>query len=92
MQKNADELFQNFVWHTRGVDTDKIKRDPKDIMPDEKETSEDKKDGLYRFVGIMRAMTEPLPFSCSPFAHVIESRHDKLRSSKASFRFRVYWA
>ncbi|KAF9534642.1 hypothetical protein CPB83DRAFT_755601 [Crepidotus variabilis] len=24
-EKNADELIQNFVWHTRGVDTDNIK-------------------------------------------------------------------
>ena len=24
-QKNADELFQNFVWHTRGADLDQVK-------------------------------------------------------------------
>jgi hypothetical protein len=24
-EKNADELFQNFVWHTRSVDTDSLK-------------------------------------------------------------------
>jgi hypothetical protein len=24
-EKNADELFQNFIWHTRAVDTDSLK-------------------------------------------------------------------
>jgi hypothetical protein len=24
-EKNADELFQNFVWHTQSVDTDSLK-------------------------------------------------------------------
>jgi hypothetical protein len=24
-EKNADELFQNFIWHTRAVDTDRLK-------------------------------------------------------------------
>ena len=24
-QKNADELFQNFIWHTQGVDADRLK-------------------------------------------------------------------
>ncbi|KAH9943958.1 hypothetical protein B0H21DRAFT_779540 [Amylocystis lapponica] len=32
-EKNADELFQNFVWHTRGVDTDRAKKDPKEVLP-----------------------------------------------------------
>jgi len=33
-EKNGDELFQNFVWHTRDVDADKLKRDPKDVLPE----------------------------------------------------------
>lgn len=33
-EKNGDELFQNFIWHTRDVDADKLKRDPKDVVPE----------------------------------------------------------
>ncbi|KAF8874992.1 hypothetical protein BD779DRAFT_1450453 [Infundibulicybe gibba] len=31
--KNADELFQNFVWHTRDVDTEHFKKDPSEAIP-----------------------------------------------------------
>ncbi|PPQ71059.1 hypothetical protein CVT26_011461 [Gymnopilus dilepis] len=30
-QKNADELFQNFVWHTRDVDTDTLTQGPGEV-------------------------------------------------------------
>ncbi|TFK47462.1 hypothetical protein OE88DRAFT_1636556 [Heliocybe sulcata] len=36
-KKNGDELLQNFVWHTRGVDTDQIKKDPNDVLPVDQE-------------------------------------------------------
>ena len=36
-EKNADELFQNFVWHTRDVDLAAAKKDPKDVAPVEKD-------------------------------------------------------
>lgn len=34
-QKNADELFQNFVWHTRAVDVDveQATKDPSEAVP-----------------------------------------------------------
>lgn len=32
-EKNADELFQNFVWHTRDVNVDNAKKDPEAIKP-----------------------------------------------------------
>jgi hypothetical protein len=32
-EKNADELFQNFVWHTRDVNVDRAKKDPDAIKP-----------------------------------------------------------
>ncbi|EIN12698.1 hypothetical protein PUNSTDRAFT_97516 [Punctularia strigosozonata HHB-11173 SS5] len=28
LEKNSDEVFQNFVWHTRDVDYDRLKKDP----------------------------------------------------------------
>ncbi|KZT00359.1 uncharacterized protein LAESUDRAFT_732384 [Laetiporus sulphureus 93-53] len=31
--KNEDELFQNFIWHTRDVNTDAAKKDPNEIVP-----------------------------------------------------------
>lgn len=48
-QKNADELFQNFVWHTRDVDTDRMKRDPKDLVPANSniDTGDDKQQAAY---------------------------------------------
>ena len=46
-QKNSDELFQNFIWHTRDVDTDKLKRDPKDTLPENQpDVAADKEQGL----------------------------------------------
>ncbi|KAI0707522.1 hypothetical protein C8T65DRAFT_216076 [Cerioporus squamosus] len=42
-QKNADELFQNFIWHTRDVDLDQAKKDPNEVVPVDKEKA--KSDG-----------------------------------------------
>jgi hypothetical protein len=33
VEKNADELFQQFVWHTRDVDVDRAKKDPGEVVP-----------------------------------------------------------
>ncbi|KAI0777372.1 hypothetical protein BD413DRAFT_467001 [Trametes elegans] len=43
LQKNADELFQNFIWHTRDVDIDQAKKDPNEVLPVDKEKA--KNDG-----------------------------------------------
>ncbi|KAI0373547.1 hypothetical protein BV20DRAFT_937833 [Pilatotrama ljubarskyi] len=32
-EKNADEVFQNFIWHTRDVDADRAKKDPNEVVP-----------------------------------------------------------
>ncbi|KAI0328370.1 hypothetical protein GY45DRAFT_1005773 [Cubamyces sp. BRFM 1775] len=32
-EKNADEVFQNFFWHTRDVDVDRAKKDPNEVIP-----------------------------------------------------------
>lgn len=32
-EKNADELLQNFVWHTRQTDTERAKKDPNEVLP-----------------------------------------------------------
>ncbi|PCH43513.1 hypothetical protein WOLCODRAFT_164502 [Wolfiporia cocos MD-104 SS10] len=32
-EKNADELLQNFVWHTRNTDTSRAKKDPNEVVP-----------------------------------------------------------
>ncbi|KDQ55295.1 hypothetical protein JAAARDRAFT_159347 [Jaapia argillacea MUCL 33604] len=36
-EKNADELFQNFVWHTQGIDGSKAKKDPNEVLPVDRE-------------------------------------------------------
>lgn len=48
MDKNADELFQNFVWHTRDVDISQVKKDPADVVPVDKEkVQDDGKQGMH---------------------------------------------
>lgn len=32
-EKNADELLQNFFWHTRNTDTSRAKKDPNEVIP-----------------------------------------------------------
>ncbi|KAI0744977.1 hypothetical protein C8Q76DRAFT_764414 [Earliella scabrosa] len=36
-EKNADEVLQNFVWHTRDVNYDGAKKDPNEVLPVEGE-------------------------------------------------------
>ncbi|KIM83645.1 hypothetical protein PILCRDRAFT_69340, partial [Piloderma croceum F 1598] len=40
-EKNADELFQNFVWHTRDVDVSHAKKDPNEVLPVDKDKAKD---------------------------------------------------
>jgi hypothetical protein len=40
-EKNADELFQNFVWHTRDVDVSQAKKDPNEVLPVDKSKAKD---------------------------------------------------
>lgn len=40
-EKNADELLQNFVWHTRDVNYDQAKKDPNEILPDNAKAKSD---------------------------------------------------
>jgi hypothetical protein len=47
-EKNSDELFQNFIWHTRDVDADKLKRDPKDVLPENQpDTATDREQAVH---------------------------------------------
>ena len=41
LEKNADELFQNFVWHTQDVEWDNAKKDPNEILPVDKAKAKD---------------------------------------------------
>jgi hypothetical protein len=44
--KNADEIFQNFMWTTREVDVSVAKKDPKEVLPvDGDKLQQDKQDG-----------------------------------------------
>ena len=52
-EKNSDELFQNFIWHTRDIDPDKLKRDPKDALPEKQpDTATDKEQGSQAFTNV----------------------------------------
>ena len=52
-EKNADELFQNFVWHTRDTNFDKAKKDPNEVLPVDQEKA--KSDG-QQAVGHLRTL------------------------------------
>ncbi|KAI0043796.1 hypothetical protein FA95DRAFT_1498062 [Auriscalpium vulgare] len=43
-EKNADELFQNFLWHTGGVDLSQAKKDPNEVAPVDKGKLQDDRD------------------------------------------------
>jgi hypothetical protein len=46
-EKNADELFQNFVWNTRDVTLDSVKTDPSAAVPvDRSKLDEDRQIGM----------------------------------------------
>jgi len=48
-EKNSDELFQNFLWNTSGVDSN-VKKDPNEVLPVEKsKAQEDRHQGMCRF-------------------------------------------
>ena len=45
-EKNADELFQNFMWSTRQVDLSHAKKDPNEVLPvDGQKVNQDKEQG-----------------------------------------------
>ena len=45
-EKNADELFQNFMWNTNIVDTSKAKKDPTEVLPvDRSKVQDDNRQG-----------------------------------------------
>jgi len=45
-EKNADELFQNFVWNTRDISLDVVKTDPSEAVPvDRSKLDEDRQTG-----------------------------------------------
>ena len=52
-EKNADELFQNFIWHTSATDLENAKRDPNEVVPVSKDQAKtDGQEGLYLSVFI----------------------------------------
>ena len=50
--KNSDELFQNFIWHTRDVNLDIPRQRYRDALPaDEQKAREDSQQGMsYRYL------------------------------------------
>lgn len=54
-EKNADELFQNFLWHTRGVDLARAKQDPNAVAPIDAEKA--KNDGQQAVTHLRTLLT-----------------------------------
>jgi hypothetical protein len=58
-EKNADELFQNFVWHTRDIDTN-------DVLPVDKEKQRTMASKVsYLRIQLLFNLTLPQPFTIS---------------------------
>ena len=50
-EKNADELFQNFVWNTRDISLDSVKVDPSAVPPvDRAKLDEDRQTGACALI------------------------------------------
>lgn len=50
-EKNADELFQNFMWNTHEVSLDSVKTDPSEAAPvDRSKLDEDRQTGACLFI------------------------------------------
>ena len=46
-EKNADELFQNFMWRTDSVDLTNARKDPNQVLPvDKSKVQDDSRQGL----------------------------------------------
>ena len=63
-EKNADELFQNFIWHTRGIDADRLKPGGLTEKPpaDSQKAQTDGEEGTHRltFYSVVHILTTPL--------------------------------
>lgn len=46
-EKNADELFQDFMWNTNSVDLGNAKKDPNEMLPvDKSKVQDDSRQGI----------------------------------------------
>lgn len=62
-EKNADELFQNFMWNTNYEDLTSVKKDPSEVLPtDKSKVKDDAREG--------KSPLSPSP-ACSSRLHII---------------------
>lgn len=45
-EKNSDELFQNFLWSTNGVDLSNVKKDPNEVLVEKSKVEDDRRQGM----------------------------------------------
>jgi hypothetical protein len=82
-EKNADELFQNFVCHTRAAEWDNAKKDPNELLPvDKQKANDDAKLGLLIYCSQLycRILHYHIANSCPTPSHTTLSDFDQLRS------------
>lgn len=75
-EKNADELFQNFIWNTRDVSLDSVKMDPNAVAPvDRAKIDEDRQTGAcaplpdYKPLNALSASRSPSAHYSFPYPH-----------------------
>ena len=95
-EKNADELFQSFVWHTQAVDINRAKRDPQSVSKLSPEKA--KADGQQGTFSVHRTppfllflMYHPLIFSSPSPPNAHHPPAYQRRSPKAPLRLLSRW-
>ncbi len=69
-EKNADELFQNFMWNTNSVDLGSARKDPNEILPVDRSKAKD--DGRQ---GLSPQTLFSIPSTHSPTPYDAAARH-----------------
>lgn len=87
-EKNADELFQNFIWNTRDVSFDNVKTDPGAVAPDHPKMDEDRQTGACAsMICLKKYLMQSMQCTASrsPSAHYSFPYPHQFRSSQVTF-------
>ena len=78
-EKNSDELFQNFLWHTRAVDVSGAKQDPNNLAPVDKDKVNAEFNKRWPSAGL--AKSHRMTFRCSIARKLLDDEPESVRKS-----------
>jgi superfamily I DNA/RNA helicase len=85
-EKNADELFQNFMWNTNIVDISNAKKDPNEVLPaDKSKVQDDGRQGRFLGLCVPSSRLPNMINSRPPSSYFGQPHYDKFRSSQNPF-------